>query len=173
MKDLKQLGYLDSDYVSGLVEWDNDNSVTVTVCRDELDNLAVYVKYTQTNHYRDTTKSFNYPIQTTWSECNYGGRRYWFVCESYRRGQYCGRRVGILYMRDEMYSCRLCSRLAYESQQKTHTSFMSRQMNRLDKLIEMEEMADNMRVKKWRGRPTRRFAKILRYLGYPDRDIAL
>lgn len=50
-------------------------------------------------------------VRTTWTQCNSGGRRPWFLCP--RRG--CGRRVAILYG-DRDFGCRVCRRLTYKTQ---------------------------------------------------------
>jgi len=36
-------------------------------------------------------------VPITWTECNLGGCRPWFVCCVYSGGKYCGRRVALLY----------------------------------------------------------------------------
>lgn len=52
------------------------------------------------------------PVRLTWTPCNYGGQRPWFVCP----GANCGRRVGVIYGRGKYFLCRHCYDLAYESQ---------------------------------------------------------
>jgi|GEM_PF-5437173 hypothetical protein len=47
-------------------------------------------------------------IPFTWTACNYGGRRTWFLCQ-------CGRRVGKIFLDGEQYGCRHCLRLTYQS----------------------------------------------------------
>jgi hypothetical protein len=54
----------------------------------------------------------------TWSPCNFGGRRPWFICSARTNGKYCGRHVAVLYLAGELFACRCCSGLAYASQQK-------------------------------------------------------
>jgi hypothetical protein len=54
-----------------------------------------------------------YPVSLEWTKCHYGGMRAWFLCPV--RG--CGRRVAILFGGD-IFACRHCHKLAYESQQK-------------------------------------------------------
>nr|VFJ43309.1 MAG: hypothetical protein BECKDK2373B_GA0170837_100522 [Candidatus Kentron sp. DK] len=53
----------------------------------------------------------NYPVRLDWTDCNFGGKRAWFLCPA----QSCGRRVAILY-RGGILACRHCYRLAYPSQ---------------------------------------------------------
>ena len=55
---------------------------------------------------------------STWTPCHLGGRRPWFICSARTNGQYCGRRVAMLYLVGELFACRCCCNLAYASQQK-------------------------------------------------------
>jgi hypothetical protein len=61
-------------------------------------------------------KSVEQRVPITWTECHLGGRRPWFVCSVYSGGQYCGRRVALLYGAGELFACRRCYSLAYASQ---------------------------------------------------------
>jgi hypothetical protein len=63
-------------------------------------------------------KSINQRVPITWTDCRFGGRRPWFVCPVYSHGQYCGRRVAVLYGLGDYFACRRCYGLAYESQQE-------------------------------------------------------
>ena len=56
-------------------------------------------------------KNAEFPVSLTWTRCNYGGMRPWFLCP----GQDCGRRVAILYGGDT-FVCRRCRQLAYPTQ---------------------------------------------------------
>jgi len=69
--------------------------------------------------YQDGKRSGNptnheYPVCLERTPCNYGGERLWFRCPA--RG--CGRRVRILYG-GEIFACRQCHNLAYESQKES------------------------------------------------------
>lgn len=48
-------------------------------------------------------------IRITTTDCNYGGRRKWFLCG-------CGRRVARLFIRRQHVACRDCFNLAYPTQ---------------------------------------------------------
>jgi hypothetical protein len=52
------------------------------------------------------------PVPLTWTACNFGGQRPWFVCP----GAGCGRRVAVLYGPGKYFLCRHCYDLVYESQ---------------------------------------------------------
>jgi hypothetical protein len=54
------------------------------------------------------------PVPLTWTACNFGGQRAWFVCP----GAGCGRRVAVLYGPGSYFLCRHCYDLVYESQRE-------------------------------------------------------
>jgi hypothetical protein len=56
-------------------------------------------------------------VHLTWTEVHLGGRRPWFQCPVSSCGKYCGRRVAKLYLGGDLFACRHCWGLAYESQQ--------------------------------------------------------
>ena len=71
-----------------------------------------------TLHYRTRPhggewKDMNYPVYVSWTGCNYGGQRVWWLCPA--RG--CGRRVAVLYG-GSVYACRHCHKLAYSTQRE-------------------------------------------------------
>lgn len=53
-------------------------------------------------------------IPLSWSSCNYGRERPWFICP----GKGCGRRVAKLYLAGKYFLCRHCHELAYSSQRE-------------------------------------------------------
>ena len=59
------------------------------------------------------------PPSPTPTACHFGGQRPWWVCTVYSNGRYCGRRAAVLYCAGELFACRRCYGLAYESQQET------------------------------------------------------
>lgn len=54
------------------------------------------------------------PVPLTWTACNFGRERPWFVCP----GAGCGRRVAKLYGLGKYFLCRHCYDLVYESQRE-------------------------------------------------------
>lgn len=58
-------------------------------------------------------------VPITQTDCRFGGQRPWFICSAHSGGQYCGRRVAVLYGAGELFACRHCSRLTYASQQQS------------------------------------------------------
>jgi len=79
---------------------------------------AVVLMY-RARSWRDADwKSVEQRVAITWTACRLGGHRPWFVCPVYSGGQYCGRRVALLYGTGELFACRCCSSLAYTSQRE-------------------------------------------------------
>lgn len=58
----------------------------------------------------DECESVEDRIPFTWTKCNYGGQRQWFLCPE------CHRRVGLVYG-GRYFRCRHCNNLTYASQQ--------------------------------------------------------
>lgn len=61
----------------------------------------------------DEWQDMNYSVRLTWTSCNYGGKRAWWLCPAVG----CGRRVAVLYG-GKVYACRHCHKLAYQTQRE-------------------------------------------------------
>lgn len=72
---------------------------------------SVRLSYRHRRGESDSWHEENYPVPIDWTRCNYGGSRAWFRCPVAG----CGRRVAILYG-GEIFACRYCHKLNYESQ---------------------------------------------------------
>lgn len=81
---------------------------------DGRDALTIYYTITRRN---DETDRIEYRAPLTYTECNFGGERPWFLCPA----DGCGERVGKLYKPPaaDLFLCRDCHDLAYESSQKS------------------------------------------------------
>jgi hypothetical protein len=81
----------------------------------EIDNsLSFYLDDHITFHYSTKGQDgspvdVNKSIPLTWTPCNFGGNRPWFVCD-------CGMRVGRLFFHRQHIVCRNCFNLVYPSQ---------------------------------------------------------
>lgn len=84
--------------------------------------------------WHDVEKSFF----LTFTDCNYGGNRPWFVCD-------CGRRVGRLFLRRQHIACRHCWNLAYECQREQPIGRQIRKIHRLER--QLKENGPHMRSK--------------------------
>jgi hypothetical protein len=112
---LKKYGYLNDGYI-GDVNW--------TIGQGSLGFWISLKDWTGTIHFRcaqSTTENeiLDCPVQLVATPCNYGSKRWWFVCPEAPNGISCNRRVLKLYLRDGKYfGCRHCCNLTYASAQE-------------------------------------------------------
>lgn len=93
-------------------QWSRNNEPAGNInIRPEADRLILSYRYRQSG---EDWKSKEYAVQLERTCCHFGGERVWFRCPA--RG--CGRRVAILYG-GEIYACRRCHDLTYETQRQT------------------------------------------------------
>ena len=85
--------------------------------RTEVD--AVVLMYSARNWRDAEWKSVHQRVPITWTACRLGGHRPWFVCPGFSDGQYCGRRVALLYGTGDLFACRHCYGLTYASQRES------------------------------------------------------
>jgi hypothetical protein len=91
----KREGYLDPGN-RFLWAWYEDDESVASIGVRTLDK-GVELSYTQGPE--GSREDVRYTVPLTWTECNFGGRRPWFVCPGVVNGHYyCGRRVARLYM---------------------------------------------------------------------------
>jgi len=91
---------------------------------------AVEISYTL-NPRSDKPEEVRYRVPLTWTSCNYGGKRPWFVCPGVVSGRYCGRRVAKLYLWGKYFLCRHCYGLTYESQREDRASRLLRRAQKI------------------------------------------
>lgn len=70
-------------------------------------------------------------VYLTYTACNYGGDRPWFVCPS------CGRRCAVLWGKGR-FLCRLCQRVAYASQNESGSSRAIRRVHEIRAKLRVE-----------------------------------
>lgn len=87
---------------------------------------AVELAYTVTPRGGEP-QEIRYQVPLTYTPCNYGGERPWFVCP----GKGCGRRVGKLYLGGTYFLCRHCHDLAYESQREDRATRFLRKAQKI------------------------------------------
>ena len=170
---LKQEGYLRPlNYRSGSIQWNIRGEPTGSmgiVVSTMPDDRYVRLIYTNTSRQTGEKSELDYRVQLVTTPCHFGGARYWYLCPLMVNGVTCNRRVGVLYINGKYAGCRHCYDLAYYSQQKTHTGTWSVLGKFLDSDLVYEKIS-NLRVKYWKGRPTKRHARLLRKIGSQDID---
>lgn len=174
---LKKHGYFNKDLTwrTGTVTWSvngektGDISIEVNINENE---PSIRFVYTQTDRNTGEKKDFNYKTKLTTTPCNYGGKRYWFICSLWKNGNYCGRRVGTLYKGGDYFGCRHCYDLTYSSCNE-NKRFRSGAFGILNKHWKAEEYEGKIKRKFYNGKPTRRYKRYLKMDGFSDIEMEL
>lgn len=125
------------------------------------DSDAPYVRlsYTLTDDFTGDKQSFNYKVPLDYTPCNFGGRRYWYICPLNKGGVYCGRRVGKLYKGGDYFGCRHCYELSYRDR---NYSKRFRGLNRIFNAEDQyEKLIGSTKRYYYAGKPTRKHQRLL------------
>ncbi len=162
MSWLRKNRYLEG-FRSGFAYWksnrDVEQSVGITVdLRPAIPGISFH--YVQTS--REGVKTtFDYSMVISSIPCRFGGRRYYFQCPLSRNGVFCNRRVGVVYLCGKWFGCRRCHDLAYESQQHSRRGGPGGIFKYWGLAMDLEDRTEKIRVKFWKGRPTKRYLRLL------------
>ena len=152
---LRMQKYFQSPVSAGEIRWTRNGEpsgrIGIIVNRDEQ-----YVQFRYSTQDRDTNvwHPKEYTVRLLTTPCNLGGDRYWFECF------FCQRRVGKLYLygRND-FACRHCHNLSYDSR-NGYKEFRGYQ--KYFDLYKVHKKILDLKVKFYRGKPTRRHAQLLK-----------
>jgi hypothetical protein len=158
---LKDLGYLEEPKV-GVIEWSlrGERAAAIGIVVFPRNNPRIIFEYTVGSGKDKQAMEYTFPLLTT--PCHFGGKRYWFECGLTKDGQYCGNRVGRLYMapNSSYFGCRECMDVNYKSQRRNYNS----QFGRFVKIFNLMEKRDKLEAKTKRifydGRLTKNARKL-------------
>ena len=129
--------------------------------RDGWDKAARFI-YTLTDSYTGDKKDFDYSVPIIETPCHFGGSRYWFECNLYKNGMYCGRRVGILYKAGDWFGCRHCYNLAYSSQTVNRRYAHYPLFRTLELRTQMEKLKAKTHRNTYKGAATKKQQRLMR-----------
>ena len=130
------------------------NGQTLASINIQADQDGVILKYRSSTD-AGAWQERHYPVQLTWSLCNYGGQRAWWICPVVG----CARRVAILYG-GAVFACRHCQRLAYRSQRECLDDRMTRRADKLRERLKWEDGVLNASGGKPKGMHWRTFERL-------------
>ncbi|GAJ20291.1 unnamed protein product [marine sediment metagenome] len=110
-----------------------------------------HIRFEYTTTIRDTGEKIDrdYKVRLVPTKCNYGGQRWWFICNN------CQRRVGVLYIGDSEFACRHCYNLTYESRNESRRGFFGVMEN----FFKAEKIREGMKRLFYNGKPTRKMRR--------------
>jgi hypothetical protein len=115
----------------------------------------------------DDEVSFDYKLQLTGIDehegrlsltttpCNYGGKRYWFVCH------FCQRKAAKLYLNSRSFQCRHCCALPYKCQNETPSDRNIRRVRSVRRLLDASDNILDPVIAKPLGMHWDRFEQLL------------
>lgn len=165
---LKKHGYLDKDfsYRSGGIKWTyslsgNESSIGFSVVRENWGTpqeiTRMELQYAHTSRWTDEKESMDYRIELAATPCNFGGKRYWFICPLSKNGKYCGRRVGVLFSIGKWFGCRHCGEIAYAAQMRG-----GKYRDSSVCLPDIERAEKEVKRHYYNGKPTRKYRRVIR-----------
>lgn len=86
--------------------------------------IILYYRHSTNNGEWEDIKE---PVFLTYTSCNYGGQRPWFLCPA----DGCGRRVAVIYGTGRYFACRHCYDLVYQSQRECILGRASRRSRKI------------------------------------------
>ena len=162
---LKEFGLLNGFHVTTLT-WTRKSSGWKSSIGIVVDTEELYAKvnYTITDRGTDKKTDYDYKIQLTSTPCNFGGVRYWFICPLIRKGTYCGRRTGPLFLAPggNYFGCRHCFDLSYESRNECRLGRWGQIGYVLKADRQIEELREQIKCDFYAGKPTRKYRKLLK-----------
>ena len=107
VKLLKDAGYFERD-ATGIFSWSrnrySENSIDFEISENKL-----ILEYAHRSYKKCDFEQVVEIIKIQRQPCYYGGHRFWLFCPE------CNRRVSALYFKKELFRCRICHRLTYET----------------------------------------------------------
>jgi hypothetical protein len=162
---LKKNHYLHGVWNEGSISWRRRGVMfgPVYFTIDIKDNLKESVIHI--GHFNNT----KYTYRLLPFPCFLGGHRWFFECGATRNGDYCGNRVGILYLKDNKFICRECANLSYQScnENKLYRNNPFQIITRSNKASKIKS---TMRKEIYKGKPTRKSRRVNKIMGSITED---
>ena len=146
-----------NDGARGSLSWTQHGETTerATVVAS-YNRLQVVLRQVSRN---DETKPISQALSIVTTLQHFSGKRSWFQCPT------CGRRCALLYALDD-FSCRLCHRLAYQSERENKIERLTRKLDIIGGRLETDPSLMDHFPQRPRGMHWRTYGQLLgRYQG--------
>lgn len=149
-----------SGYMGGSLEWSSrgkkTGSISIEVKISDEEKFA-RLNYIITRRSSGKKDNFDYKVLIVSTDCYFGGKRYWFKCPA--KG--CGRMVAKLYQGQDIFACRHCYNLTYESRNEnpTYRKFPYKQLTAESKI---DKLYEKLKKRTYKGKPTKIIKKIMK-----------
>lgn len=105
---------------NNLGEVKNSIGISVVIYPDHQQPSFIGLRYVSTNSYSQEKTELDYTVGLETTPCNFGARRFWFICPLVSENKACKRRVAKLYLPSggKYFGCRRCYNLTYKCQRE-------------------------------------------------------
>jgi hypothetical protein len=170
---LKKQKYLDG-FRGGNISWSRNGEPTGNInIQVDTYSYSPNIKFIyKVRRNGEEWKDMEFSFRMESIPCRFGGNKWFFICGLYKSGQYCGKRVRILYQTGDYFGCRHCADLTYdicnESKRFRHGVW---------KVFTNESKAEDyykkyVKREYYRGKPTKKYKRYLAISNnLSDRDL--
>ena len=99
------------------INWSRGGQAMLSI-RTHIEEAFLLLNY-EWHSSHDKLETVTEHVLLSYTPCNYGGQRPWFICPGVINGVPCQRRVAKLYMAGKYFLCRRCYNLVYQSQRES------------------------------------------------------
>ncbi len=93
--------------------------------------------------------------------CHFGGKRWYFRCSLIKNGEYCGKRVAVLYQVGYYFGCRFCADLTYDLC-KESKRYRSWPWTTFVNMRKAEKLSEEIHLTHYNRKMTRKYKRYLK-----------
>lgn len=158
---LRKNGYL-GYWKTGTIKWTRYGTEAVIGITTQILTDSPYMRLTYAITGQDgIKKNFDYNVMLTSTPCNFGEKRFWFVCPLTIDGKPCNKRIGVIYKGNDYFGCRNCFNLTYKSKNMNRHSGIFPAISFVDNYQKLMALKENMKRSYYNGLPTKKERKLL------------
>lgn len=165
---LKENGYLGKDnYRYGGIKWSINGNPTGNInfrISTSEDRPYIRLIYRSRNGCETEWTDMDYKIKLVRTPCFFGGFRWWFQC------CHCSRRVGIIYVSGNYFTCRHCANLSYDSCNENNR-LRGWPFKLISNQFKADELYHNIKREYYNGKTTRKYRRYLKLSGASDQEL--
>lgn len=116
-------------HTAGNWQWTRDGEIVSWISYKSDTLISGQEHFNLTYTITNTGEKHDYKVWLKTTQPHYGGIRYWFACPC------CQKRTTMLYMKTNLFVCRKCANLTYQSQQENKSDRLLEQARKIHKQL--------------------------------------
>ncbi len=136
---------------SSYLEWRGGNNIVIETT---MEAIELFYGISRNEQPREDV---HIEVPLSWTSCNYGGKRPWFICP----GKGCGRRVAKLYLAGKYFLCRHCHDLVYSSQRERREFRLQNKAQKICRRLGANNCNDLFGISKPKGMHQRTYEMLV------------